>query len=161
MEHYQLRNGAINRILIDNAARDGQLTGGTKTEDSTGYVALPQRLAAELALWLESSPVDPQGFVFPSEIPGRAMDHKNFLRRNLKPAAQRAGIEGSANFQALRRTTATHVPQVGGSVKDAQAMLRHSSPQTTQNVYMQSIPESVRATVERLDAHLTGKPTVQ
>jgi len=39
-------------------------------------------------------------------------------------------------------------------VKDAQAQLRHSSPNLTAAVYMQQIPESVRAAVELLDRRI-------
>jgi hypothetical protein len=44
-----------------------------------------------------------------------------------------------------------------GSVKDAQAQLRHANASTTLGVYTQEIPESVRETVEALDRKLFGK----
>jgi hypothetical protein len=43
-----------------------------------------------------------------------------------------------------------------GNVKDIQAHLRHASPDVTAGVYMQEIPESVRAAVEALDRELNG-----
>jgi hypothetical protein len=63
-------------------------------------------------------------------------------------------LEG-INHQALRRTCATRM-QRHGNVKDIQAHLRHASPDVTAGVYMQEIPESVRAAVEALDRELNG-----
>jgi integrase len=50
------------------------------------------------------------------------------------------------NFQILRRTMATQAQSMG-SVKDIQAHLRHSRPDTTAHEYMQALPESVQAMV--------------
>jgi integrase len=146
------------RIRIDDSAREGKLQGRTKTRDSNGYVTLPLSLGIELRHWLENSPCDPAGLVFPSEKPGVPMRQKNFLRRNMKAAAERAGLEG-VNFQSLRRTTATHIGAVG-TVKDAQAMLRHSTPNLTAGTYMQAIDSSVVRAAEELDKRLR-KETVQ
>jgi integrase len=55
------------------------------------------------------------------------------------------GIE-RLNFQILRRTMATQAQSMG-SVKDIQAHLRHSRPDTTAYEYMQALPESVQAMV--------------
>ena len=54
-------------------------------------------------------------------------------------------------FQVIRRTIAT-LAQKKGTVKDVQGVLRHSRTATTTDVYMQEIPESVQATVERHSA---------
>jgi integrase len=147
------------RIRIDDSAREGKLQGRTKTKDSAGYVTLPPSLGIELRYWLANSPIDPAGLVFPSEKRGVPMRQKNFLRRNLKDAAARAGIEG-VTFQSLRRTTATHVGDKSG-VKNAQAVLRHSTPNLTAGIYMQAIPESVQRAVAELDERLNGKQTIQ
>jgi hypothetical protein len=45
-----------------------------------------------------------------------------------------------------------------GTVKDVQALLRHSRAATTTDVYMQEIPESVRATVNAIHQELRAKP---
>lgn len=90
----------------------------------------------------------------------------NFLRRTIKPAAERArtaafkqnpGLPTSfladVNHQAFRRTCATHMQDLG-SLKDIQAHLRHSTPAMTLNRYIQQIPASVREAVESLDEKL-------
>lgn len=58
------------------------------------------------------------------------------------------------NFQILRRTMATQAQNMG-SVKDIQAHLRHSKPDTTAHEYMQALPESVQAMVGSVYLMLT------
>jgi integrase len=69
--------------------------------------------------------------------------------------AEDLGLE-KLNFQILRRTMATHVQRMG-SVKDIQAHLRHSRPDTTAHEYMQELPESVQAMVGSVYLMLTKK----
>jgi integrase len=87
------------------------------------------------------------------------LDGHNYLRRFLAPKAKEYGIEG-LSFQSLRRTFATHVHGLG-TIKDAQAQLRHADIATTLGIYTQGIPESVRKTVEELDEELFGKRQVE
>ncbi len=57
----------------------------------------------------------------------------------------------------IRRTIAT-LAQKKGTVKDVQGVLRHSRAATTTDVYMQEIPENVRATVNPINRELkSGK----
>ena len=60
-------------------------------------------------------------------------------------------------FQVIRRTIAT-LAQKKGTVKDVQGLLRHSRAATTTDVYMQEIPESVRATVNAIHRELRSRP---
>jgi hypothetical protein len=53
----------------------------------------------------------------------------------------------------IRRTIAT-LAQKKGTVKDVQGVLRHSRAATTTDVYMQEIPENVRATVNSISQEL-------
>ena len=82
------------------------------------------------------------------------MNKENWLNRSLKPILANTKISG-VNHQVLRRTFATMV-QKCGTVKDAPAQLRHSSPTMTLGVYMQQIPESTKQAVEALDFRLSG-----
>jgi integrase len=67
--------------------------------------------------------------------------------------AEDLGLE-KLNFQILRRTMATHAQKMG-SVKDIQAHLRHSRPDTTAHEYMQELPESVQQMVGSVYLMLT------
>jgi integrase len=60
---------------------------------------------------------------------------------------------GRQELPAIRRSIAT-LAQEKGTVKDVQSFLRHSRAATTTDVYMQEIPESVRATVNAIHQEL-------
>ena len=60
-------------------------------------------------------------------------------------------------FQVIRRTIAT-LAQKKGTPKDIQGVLRHSRLATTTDVYMQEIPESVKAVVGAINQELRLKP---
>jgi hypothetical protein len=60
-------------------------------------------------------------------------------------------------FQVIRRTIAT-LAQKKGTPKDVQGVLRHSRLATTTDVYMQEIPESVKATVAAINKELRLTP---
>ena len=75
-------------------------------------------------------------------------DGNNFLRSRIHPIAERLGIpKRLVTFQVMRRTLGTDLQQ-HGSIKDAQRILRHADIQTTGNVYMQEIPQSVVEALE-------------
>ena len=80
------------------------------------------------------------------------MDADNYRFRVLKPLADDLDIP-KLNFQVMRRTMATQAQKMG-SVKDIQAHLRHSRPDTTANEYMQELPESVQEMVGSVYAML-------
>jgi integrase len=146
----QLRVGdAVRRVR-----RGESKIGPTKTENSNGFVALPNSLMAELSHWKSVvNPADDDQLIFRSRN-GTPKDSHNYLRRHLQPLASKLGVEG-VTFQALRRTFATLIQGLG-TPKDAQTQLRHVDISTTMNVYTQSIPESVIAAVEALDKQFSA-----
>ena len=86
------------------------------------------------------------------------MDSSNYRKRVLHKLAQELGLP-KLTFQVIRRTIAT-LAQKMGTVKDVQGILRHSRAGTTTDVYMQEIPEGVRATVNSIHTELkSGKGT--
>ena len=138
-------------LMVDESVWRGEI-GKTKTRGSMGYVSLSGSLEGDLREWRYGcgSP-GPEELIFKTKY-GRPIGRGDWLDRNLKPAAERAGITG-ITLQALRRTFATQM-QKCGTVKDAQTQLRHASPQLTVGTYMQAIPASVKEAVERLDRRL-------
>jgi integrase len=126
----------------------------------------PRAIEQQLRFWLDTMPDKrPEALLFPAAN-GGPMRMGNYLRRVLRPAADRArelaraeGWDVPADFlaevthQIFRRTCATQMQQTG-TVRDIQAHLRHSSPQVTLERYVREIPESVRAAVEALDARI-------
>ena len=97
--------------------------------------------------------MNPRAFLFPSR---RKTPYtiRNYLKRVLKPLAQKVGIE-DLTHQALRRTSSTHI-QKYASVKDLQGHLRHMDPSTTLTHYTQVIPDSLHEAVATLDEHLAA-----
>jgi len=138
-----------------------------KTPGSLTKVHLPDGLADELLLWkmeckktscknppcakVEHRKASPDEFIFPN-ADGGFMDADNYRFRVLKPLAEALSIP-KLNFQVMRRTMATQAQKMG-SVKDIQAHLRHSRPDTTANEYMQELPESVQEMVGSVYAML-------
>ena len=151
-------------LRIDEALKETEKgearIGETKSATSNGYVSISADLEKEIRTWLQfrriadpyhrTAEPAPNDLLFPTEI-GTPFRVGNYLKRTLKPLAQKAGIT-DMTFQALRRTFATHFQRYG-SPKDAQTQLRHSKLEMT-GWYMKEIPASVRAAVEKMDADL-------
>ena len=140
----------------------------TKTAASEACIWVPQSHAIELDFWLDAlHDKRPDAFMFPSRR-GTPLSPNNLLKRVLKNAGERTrkqleqaqatlpeGFLANITHQALRRSCATHMQHLG-SVKDIQAHLRHARPNVTAEVYIQEIPDSVRAAVESLDRKLSS-----
>ncbi|MGH9632938.1 MAG: tyrosine-type recombinase/integrase [Bryobacteraceae bacterium] len=149
------------QLRIDEALKERQSgedrIGDTKTDESDNFVPVPPDLQREIEAWILVHPNrdDPRAFLFPSSS-GSALSVGNYLKRHLKPLAEKAGV-GDVTHQAFRRTSSTHI-QNHASVKDMQRHLRHTDPQTTLKHYAKVIPESLRAAVAALDEKIMGAP---
>lgn len=153
-----------NRTLtVSQTAYRGKLRDYGKTRTSLRTVHLPDGLANELWLWKQECPdASPAAFIFPNSRKRNGAKKNGFIRtdnyraRVLKKLAQELGL-AKLNFQVLRRTIAT-LAQKKGSVKDVQGILGHSKADTTVNVYMQPIEESVKQTLEAIYSELMARP---
>jgi integrase len=144
---------------IEGTAWRGTLRPGkAKTKGSKAPVTIPDVLLPALQMWREmhaDAPAD--ALIFPTEA-GTPMRPENWLRRNLKPHAEKLGITVPVNFQVLRRTFATNA-QGHGNAKDVQTHLRHSDIATTLGVYTQPIDANVRRLVNAVTADvMTSEP---
>ena len=120
-----------------------------------GLGAPAERVTQDLWLWKQECPdSSPQAFIFP-DAKGGFMDTGNYRKRVLHKLARELELP-KLTFQVIRRTIAT-LAQKKGTVKDVQGLLRHSRAATTTDVYMQEIPESVRATVNAIHQELRVK----
>src|SRR5581483_11937893 len=123
---------------------------------SLGWVHLPKELAQDLWLWKQECPdTSPDAFIFP-DARGGFMDTGNYRKRVLHRLARELELP-KLTFQVIRRTIAT-LAQKKGTVKDVQGLLLLSNDAATTDVYMQEIPESVRATVNAIHQELRVKP---
>lgn len=137
---------------VKRVKRGENKIGKPKTKKSMAKVYLPRSLQLELAHWKEvEQPRSEDEYIFGSRN-GTPKDAHNYLRRHLKPLAVRLGVSG-LTFQSLRRSFATLI-HGKGTPKDAQTQMRHKDVLMTLNVYTQPIPESVKKSVEALDAEL-------
>jgi integrase len=134
----------------------GKLRNWGKTRKALRPVHIPKELADDLWLWRqESKHPKPEDFIFSNRLrKGGFIDPQNY-RRKMRNLAEECGLP-KLTFQVIRRTIAT-LAQKKGTPKDIQALLRHSRLATTTDVYMQEIPESVKATVEAISKELRLK----
>jgi integrase len=93
----------------------------------------------------------PQDLVFQSLRKGTPMSDGNILRRHLRPAALKLGIDPKkATWRSLRTSCATWMIEAGANPKDVQGQMRHSRISTTMDIYAQHVPESQRRAVTKM-----------
>ena len=73
-----------------------------------------------------------------ADATGRPRWQESILHRQLKPAAVQAGV-GKIGWHTFRHTYSTMLRSVGTAIKVQQELLRHSTIQSTMNVYTQAI----------------------
>ncbi len=143
-------------LLIRNTAFEGHLQlDKVKTSDSRGLVPIPALVQPTVSLWhAVCIDTNPASLMFATNGRGDRkgqrvpFDSTNFMERRIHPIADSLGIPRHlVTFQVMRRTAATEL-QFHGTLKDAQAALRHKSIKTTGNIYMQAVPESVKAALD-------------
>ena len=159
---------AASSIKIEETTYKGKIRPWGKTKGSLTTIPIASDLAEELQVWREQcreeqrkkkhwhgpTADDPEGFIFPGRN-GGFIDSGNYRKRVLHKFAKELELP-KLTFQVIRRTIAT-LARKKGDVKDVQGVLRHSRTATTTDVYMQQLPEGVRATVNSIHQELTHK----
>jgi integrase len=108
-------------------------------------------LAAEaLQILATRKPVDvnPEALVFATRT-GTPFNRHNLSNQQLKPTCNRINLVG-VSWHWLRHANATLLDAVGTPLGTVQALLGHSSPEITREVYLHSIPADARAAVEKV-----------
>ena len=142
-------------LCVNETVYKGNIRPWGKTRRSLGIIHVPEKLAADLLTLKElHRDVSPESFIFPNDH-GGFIDADQFRKRVLRKLVEDLELP-KLTFQVIRRTIAT-LAQKKGTVKDVQAVLRHSRAATTTDIYMQEIPESVRATVTSINDELRMK----
>jgi len=143
---------AVPSITIMETTYKGKIRPWGKTRGSLTTTPIATELAAELVEWTKlSKDPSPEAFIFPNRV-GGFLDSSNFRNRVLHKLAEELELP-KLTFQVIRRSIAT-MAQRKGTVKDVQGILRHSRTATTTDVYMQELPEGVRATVNSIHKEL-------
>jgi integrase len=124
-------------VMVRRSVVHGRV-GDTKTEASFRPLPVDTRLMAPLQeLHNRSSYTTQEDFVF-ANATGRPRWQESILYRQLKPATVRAGV-GKIGWHTFRHTYSTMLRSVGTDIKVQQELLRHSTIQSTMNVYTQAI----------------------
>jgi integrase len=126
-----------------------QVVGELKTEASQKQIPLDPELAHELLEWRYLSPFNQQAdWVFASpEMKGlQPYWPENLLRRYIRPAAERCGIQKTIGWHTFRHSYASQLKANGEDVKVVQESLRHANSRITLDTYTQaSTPAKRRA----------------
>jgi integrase len=87
--------------------------------------------------------------VFPN-ADGKPYEAANLLHRVLHPALAKCGLQ-KTGWRVFRRFVATTLSEMREPVRTAQHVLGHSSPHTTLACYTQSVEESQRSAISKLE----------
>jgi integrase len=128
----------------------GLVFGPPKTYERRA-VALPPSLCEELAAYLADRPREPDALVFGAPE-GGPLRHRNFYRRQFRPAVAAAGLPERTRFHDLRHTCAALLIAQGAHPLAVMQRLGHSSITVTMNTYGHLFPELDEALTEGLDA---------
>ena len=130
-------------VLIRRGVVNGR-PGDTKTEASRKALPVDACLAAALLELrkCQTHRMSPGDWVFGNRF-GRPRSQQDILRRHIRPAALRAGL-GKIGWHTFRHSYSTLLRGLGADIKVQQELLRHSTVQSTMNVYTQAISEQKR-----------------
>ena len=95
------------------------------------------------------------GLVFANRI-GGPLDQTNVLRREFRPLLRLAGLPETIRFHDLRHIFASLALSKGMDVVRVSAMLGHTSPATTLQVYSHALPGHGKPIAAVLDSVITG-----
>lgn len=127
---------------------DNGTVGPAKTDGSNAPIAISADIVEDLKEWHKwcTNP-EPNGWIFSTER--KAHINPTFWRKKvLIPAGEKIGIV-KLDFRMFRRAFATEGHEHGMTDKNIQGQMRHASPNTSRDIYMQTIPAWQREAVEQ------------
>ncbi|SDN38795.1 site-specific integrase [Geodermatophilus sp. DSM 45219] len=113
---------------------------------------LAERVIGQQAAGLTAAPA-PDALVFTTRF-GQPIEPHN-LARSFQRIREAAGLP-RIRLHDLRHTTATLLKRLGVPVRDAQLVLGHASPLTTQQIYQHASPEDQRTALSGVERLLTA-----
>src|SRR6266852_4145260 len=146
------------------------VVGPCKTESSQKPVPMHPTLADALTQWRKRCTyIRPEDWVFASKRyrGRRPYWGQAILRKYIRPAAQRVGIQKRFGWHTFRHTYSTLLRSVGTEFKVMQELLRHSTLRSTLDVYTQAVTPAKHAAqaavlslVFSCEANATSPPSV-
>lgn len=91
---------------------------------------------------------------------GQPLNRHNLLRRHLRPACKKLGLQ-RITWHSLRHSHATLLDAVGAPLGTVQALLGHSTPEVTREVYLHAISEDQRRAVAGVESLVFGLKRTQ
>ncbi|MHB8753501.1 MAG: tyrosine-type recombinase/integrase [Candidatus Acidiferrales bacterium] len=106
-------------------------------------------------------PGQPKGndLIFSTET-GQPLNRHNLLRRHLRPACEKAGLQG-ITWHSLRHSHATLLDATGAPLGTVQALLGHSTSEITREIYLHAISDDQRKAVAGVEALVFGLKRTQ
>jgi integrase len=129
-----------------------------KTERSARSIPIGNEASAAFER-LRPDHVKPGDLVFATRT-GYPLHRHNLLRRHLRPACSRLGLQG-ITWHSLRHSHATMLDAAGAPLGTVQALLGHSTAEITREVYLHAIPEDQRRAVESVERLVFGRKWTQ
>ena len=120
-----------------------------KNNASERVIPLGPGLLAALHAHGQDARCSPMDLIFPNAV-GKPYEPNNLVKRVLHPALTSLGLP-KTGWRAFRRSVATALSEMREPVRTAQQVLGHSSAQTTLAYYVQSVEESQRSAITRLE----------
>ncbi len=130
-----------------------QVVGSLKTEASKKPVSIEPGLAYLLRDWKSRTLYkNPDNWVFASPEMGGKQPFwpENILRRYIRPAAERAGIQKKIGFHTFRHSLTTIMKANGEDVKTVQEIVRHANSRITMDIYAQAVTPLKRQAQQRV-----------
>jgi site-specific recombinase XerD len=104
-------------------------------------------LAQSLLAWRSVSPFNREAdwvFASPDMAGKQPYWPENLLRRHIRPAARRCGIDKRIGWHTFRHSYATHLKANGEDIKVVQESLRHANSRITLDSYTQALTPAKR-----------------
>lgn len=124
------------------------VVGPCKTESSQKPVPIHPMLADALMQWRDCSTyIESDDWIFGSKRYKGRLPYwgQAILRKYIRPAAQRAGIQKRFGWHTFRHSYSTLLRSVGTEFKVMQELLRHSSLRSTLDIYTQAVTPAKHA----------------
>lgn len=142
-------------ITISRAAWRG-IVGTTKTKASNAVVPLANVVRVRFVEpWRQICPTSIEGWCFPTRV-GDPHEMSKFAKRLIVPLLEAKGIPWHGLYSG-RRATATLLTQLTGNVIGAQAVLRHSTPNTTETFYAKLLKESGSQAMQLVESVVSNR----
>lgn len=125
-----------------------QVLGVCKTEASAKPVPMDSYLAEDLLRWRKTCAYPmASDWVFASPTMKGKQPYwpDNLMKRYIKPAAKKAGINKNIGWHTFRHSFGTLLKTNGEDVKTVQELLRHANSRITLDVYTQAVTSQKRA----------------